>query len=1431
MKLTSLIGVVLVGIGAYAVFHIGRDTQTLGLPAVRTTAARVAPAQTEAPVLVRTATIPVAIKSPVLPGKLFRTIESNWQQPVREESFARFKDWTERYLAAEPQSRAGLVAEGVALASARRAALRELMKADPERALELTVPSGLRKQLPAEVAALLESTISATGRLQVVGALAEPGRESEVQPVVRKATISGKEYETFTYGERLGVPTRNQIALSGIVVDNLFAWSENALRILDSDETEAALAQNADPICSVSQQAALPSQQVIAGELAGQNVFFCMPEHAQQANDRIVAASGGPPSPDGGTGGPQASAWTEGLKKLLIIRVDFTDVTNVSLSDIGCVNLINGLDSFYREMSFGRASFASNSLGSDFTPIFRMPQPGAYYGTNNYYDQLRSDARNAATAAGYTLANYDLDVICFGPVSGWGWAGLGYVGASGVWLRNSFSVGVAGHELGHNFGLNHANYWDTSGASVNGPGTSVEYGDIFDTMGSASAGNNHFNARNKNYLNWLTAADIVTATSNGTYRIACHDNTNSTGFRGLKITKSGVTNYWVEFRQKFTSNKWMMNGAGLRWGASGNAKSQLLDMTPGSTDTKNDSPLVIGRTYSDRESGIHITPVGKGGTSPETLDVVVNLGSFPANNAPTLAVTTSATNVGTGVAVTFNAAAADADGDALAYYWEFSESSSYSFGSNSPVAIKSWSSAGDYLVRCVVSDMKGGVASRWVIVRVGSPTTYRLTGNISDGIAPVAEARVSVSSTRMGYSDSDGNYAVVGLPAGSYSLAANLFGYAISPSNFTNAVSVGPDQGGLDFIATPVSTTPPGITTQPVSQTVNPGTSVTFSVVANGATPLSYQWRFNGANIAGATASSFSKSNIQAVDAGNYSVVVSNAYGTVTSANAVLSVNTPPVITVPPQSVSVVAGNTATFTVTASGSTPLAYQWRLNGTNISGASSSGYTRANVQGADAGNYSVVVTNALGAVTSSVASLTVTFSLTTAASSGGVVTRSLNQASYAPGTVVTLSATHPSFSFAGWSGSVTGLVNPIVVTLNSNLNITANFLSPVPDLIVDNPQAAFAGTWSTGTSATDKYGSDYRTVGSVSGSATATATFTPNFSTTGFYDVYVWTPTFSRGSSATPVQIAGNGTNIALTINQSAGSAGWLLIASNVPFAQGTNGFVRFANNTGLTGNKDVGADAVRWAYSLMQNTTPPVIVSQPTNVTTVAGANVGFAVALTGSGPMTCQWRRNGVNLAGATNDLLSLPAVQSGDAGNYSIVAANAVGSVTSVVATLTVLLPPAIVAAPTNQTVLAGAPVTFAATASGSGNLFYQWRRDGAPIAGATASSYFIASAQAAHAGIYDVVVTNTVGSILSSGATLKVSVPPQLSTVQLQAGGVDFQLAGTIGDRYVVESSEDFVTWLDVATLTNLTGSVQFSEPVSAALPRKFYRGRLQP
>lgn len=126
----------------------------------------------------------------------------------------------------------------------------------------------------------------------------------------------------------------------------------------------------------------------------------------------------------------------------------------------------------------------------------------------------------------------------------------------------------------------------------------------------------------------------------------------------------------------------------------------------------------------------------------------------------------------------------------------------------------------------------------------------------------------------------------------------------------------------------------PAITAQPQSQTVTAGANVTFTVTAAGTAPLRYEWLFNGAPIAGATSSSLALNNVQTSQAGNYSVRVSNTAGSVTSASARLTVNpqsTALTITASPQSQTVKAGANVTFTVLATSTQPLLYQWRFNG--------------------------------------------------------------------------------------------------------------------------------------------------------------------------------------------------------------------------------------------------------------------------------------------------------------------------------------------------------------------------------------------------------------------------------------------------------------------------------------------------------------------
>ena len=171
---------------------------------------------------------------------------------------------------------------------------------------------------------------------------------------------------------------------------------------------------------------------------------------------------------------------------------------------------------------------------------------------------------------------------------------------------------------------------------------------------------------------------------------------------------------------------------------------------------------------------------------------------------------------------------------------------------------------------------------------------------------------------------------------------------------------------------------PLAIGVQPQSMTNVVGAAASFSVTAYGVPPFSYQWRFNGATIAGATTNVLELANVQPTDAGTYDVVVGEYSGSITSSVATLTIEgvaIPPLVTTQPQSRSSGIGGTATFSVSANGTAPLHYQWYLNEQTIVGATNSVLLRTNIQLADAGQYQVAVTNSGGIALSEAATLTV------------------------------------------------------------------------------------------------------------------------------------------------------------------------------------------------------------------------------------------------------------------------------------------------------------------------------------------------------------------------------------------------------------------------------------------------------------------------
>ncbi len=317
----------------------------------------------------------------------------------------------------------------------------------------------------------------------------------------------------------------------------------------------------------------------------------------------------------------------------------------------------------------------------------------------------------------------------------------------------------------------------------------------------------------------------------------------------------------------------------------------------------------------------------------------------------------------------------------LSYQWYFNSTNllAGATGTNLVVTNVGFAQGGGYQV--VVSNVAGAVTSTVAMLTVQpvAPSISSQPTNFAVVVGSTAQFTVSAGGTAplayQWFFNSTNPIASGGTTltltnvqfsqAGNYQVIVTNGGGAI-----TSAVAA--------LTVFPPGPIPPSIVTGPTNRTVLEGQTAQFTVVASGTAPLGYQWFFNLTNaLASTNGNLLTLTNAQITQAGGYHVIITNAGGSVTSAVATLAViPAPPIITSQPTNQEVVAGQTAQFSVTASGAGPLSYQWLFNLTNVlAGGAGSGCTLTNVQPAQAGNYFVLVTNTGGAVTSSPALLQV------------------------------------------------------------------------------------------------------------------------------------------------------------------------------------------------------------------------------------------------------------------------------------------------------------------------------------------------------------------------------------------------------------------------------------------------------------------------
>ena len=461
------------------------------------------------------------------------------------------------------------------------------------------------------------------------------------------------------------------------------------------------------------------------------------------------------------------------------------------------------------------------------------------------------------------------------------------------------------------------------------------------------------------------------------------------------------------------------------------------------------------------------------------------------------------------------------------------------------------------------------------------------------------------------------------------------------------------------------------ITVQPASQIALVGSSPSFSVGVAGAGPFGYEWYFAATNLVqSGTNNTLTLTSISTNNAGIYTVVVTNAYGSVTSQVATLTMVLPPMVTIQPSSQTNLPGTAVRFSVTVGNAGPFTYQWQFNGTNIPN---------NIISTVAGNGSATYAGDGGLAAN--ASLQFPTGIAFDATGNLYIADYDNNRIRRVNTngIITTVAGKSSSGYSGDGGAATNasLYYPYGVALDAygNLYIADYNNSRIRRVDTSGFITTVAGKSSSG------YSGD-------GGAATNASLYHP---------------------SGVALDAYGN-LYIADYSNKRIRKV--LLYAGYPTFTLNNIGVVNAGNYTVIITSP---YGSVTSTVAPLTVAAPAAITIQPANQIVATGSSASFSVAVAGSGPFDYEWYFSGTSLVqSGTNSTLTLPGVSTNNTGNYTVMITNTYGYVTSRVATLTVALPPTVAIQPASQTNLAGTTVSFSVAAAGIGPFTYQWQFNG---------------------------------------------------------------------------------------------------------------------
>ncbi|HXI52794.1 MAG TPA: immunoglobulin domain-containing protein [Candidatus Saccharimonadales bacterium] len=515
-----------------------------------------------------------------------------------------------------------------------------------------------------------------------------------------------------------------------------------------------------------------------------------------------------------------------------------------------------------------------------------------------------------------------------------------------------------------------------------------------------------------------------------------------------------------------------------------------------------------------------------------------------------------------------------------------------------------------------------------------------------------------------------------------------------------------------------VSAYAPRFLAQPESQVIYAGDDLGLYTSVDSAPLAEYQWFFNNAEIPGARSSFYYAARAGSAQAGRYWLVASNQLGSATSEVATVTiVFSPPQFELDPVDQIALLGQTVEFSALALAAPPPSYQWQLEGRDLPGRDQSVLQLHRVTYADAGRYTVIASNVAGVATSVVAVL----SVRTQAPEFLFEPQSLT----APlGSFVSLRGEAQSGPPPSYQWLFRG--RPIVGATSSSLDVRSVSTNQA------GPYALVA----------------YNASGSVTSRVALLTVFAeaPFFyqhpaSRTVFADATV---SFEGHASAAPppaYQWLFNGVPLADAHDPQ-------LILSRVDSSQSGTYALVAANSSGAATSR---------VASLTVQRTAPRFVDEPDDQAVRIGGSAMFLAAAVGGPTPEYQWRFGDMDLPGATGQFFTFVVSSTNQAGDYSVVAHNALGAVTSSVARLTVELePPEFVRQPGDQEVLVGAVGEFSGEAHGSPPPNYQWLFNGLALAGETNAFLQVAASSPAAVGGYSLVASSFLGSVTSRVARL---------------------------------------------------------------------------